>query len=156
YFLRTIRGMYLLQTSSLFVVDNAYLPVHVLRHPRSTTVVQVWHAEGALKRFGRDTLHPLREPERSFLHRNYDWVVTSGEAAREPWSRAFTTPLDRVLALGSPRTDLFHDQVELAAARERALAANPGLAGRRVVLYAPTFRGRGREKHAGPGFDAAR
>jgi CDP-ribitol ribitolphosphotransferase len=156
YVLRTIRGMYLLETSSLFVVDNAYLPVHVMPHRRSTTVVQVWHAEGALKRFGRDTAHGLSEPERSFLHHNYDWVVTSGETAREPWSRAFMTPLDHVLALGSPRTDLFRDEAELAAARARVIAANPGLAGRRVVLYAPTFRGRGRDKHAGPGFDAAR
>ena len=31
----------------------------------------------------------------------------------------------------------------------------PVLDGRRVVLHAPTFRGRGAGKHAAPGFDAA-
>ena len=30
---------------------------------------------GALKRFGLDTLQPIAEPERTFLHRNYDAVV---------------------------------------------------------------------------------
>jgi CDP-ribitol ribitolphosphotransferase len=36
------------------------------------------------------------------------------------------------------------------------LASYPALIGRRVVLYAPTFRGRGIGKHAAPGVDAAR
>lgn len=155
YAVRLVRGMYLLQTSRLFVVDNAYLPVHVARHRPGTTVVQVWHAEGALKRFGADTIRPLELPERAFLHRNYDWVVASGEASRAAWSRAFRTPVERVLPLGSPRTDFFFDAAAMAAARARVIAAHPALAGRRVILYAPTFRGRGRGKRPAPGLDVA-
>ena len=156
YALRLVRGTYLLRTSPLVVVDNAWLPVHVAPHGARTEVVQVWHAEGALKRFGVDTVAPLAEPERTFLHRHYDWVVTSGEASREAWSRAFRTPLDRVVALGSPRTDLFFDAAAMAAARARVLAAHPALEGRRVILYAPPFRGRGRGKRPGRGLDARR
>jgi CDP-glycerol glycerophosphotransferase (TagB/SpsB family) len=156
YATRLVRGMYLLRTSPLVVVDNAYLPVHVAPHRASTQVVQVWHAEGALKRFGMDAAHPPDEPERTFLHRHYDWVVTSGEASRTPWSKALRTPLDRVLALGSPRTDFFFDSDAIAQARAGILAAYPVLAGRRVVLYAPTFRGRGRGKRPGAGLDIGR
>jgi CDP-ribitol ribitolphosphotransferase len=156
YAARLVRGMYLLRTSPLVVVDNAWLPIHVAPHPSRTTVVQVWHAEGALKRFGVDTARPLDEPERTFLHRHYDWVVTSGEASREPWSRALRTPLERVVALGSPRTDFFFDRDALAAARDRVLAAYPALAGRRMILYAPTFRGRGPGKRPGGVLDAPR
>lgn len=156
YALRLIRGTYLLRTSRLVVVDNAWLPVHVAPHRRETQVVQVWHAEGALKRFGMDAVRPPAEPERTFLHRHYDWVVTSGEASRAAWSRAFRTPLERVLALGSPRTDLFFDPSAMAAARARVVAAHPELDGRRVVLFAPTFRGRGRAKRPGAGLDAER
>ena len=156
YGIRMIRAMYHLRTASLVVVDNAWLPVHVARHPARTTVVQVWHAVGALKRFGLDTVPPPHEPERSFLHRYYDFVVSSGEASREPWSRAFGTPLDRVLPLGSPRTDMLVDGDALARARERVLQRYPALRERRVVTYAPTFRGRGRGKRPAPGLDAAR
>jgi CDP-ribitol ribitolphosphotransferase len=151
-----VRGMYLLRTSRLVVVDNAYLPVHVAPHRAATEVVQVWHAEGALKRFGADAARPLDEPERTFLHHHYDWVVTAGEASRAAYSRALRTPIERVLALGSPRTDLFFDEAAGAAARARVLATHPLLEGRRVVLYAPTFRGRGRAKRPGAGLDAAR
>ena len=145
YLARLVRGTYLLRTSSLFVVDNAYLPVHVAPHRRATTVVQVWHAVGALKRFGADTTTGLTEPERSFLHRYYDYVVCAGEASRAGYAAALRTPLDRVLPLGVARTDFFFDPGAVAAARERVLARYPALRAGRVVLYAPTFRGRGRE-----------
>jgi teichoic acid ribitol-phosphate primase len=153
YLARLVRGTYLLRTSSLFVVDNAYLPVHVAPHRPGTTVVQVWHAVGALKRFGADTTSGLAHPEHSFLHRNYDYVVCAGEASREPYSRALRTPLDHVLPLGVARTDFFFDPAALAAARERVLSAYPRLREGRVILYAPTFRGRGRAKRDAPGFD---
>ena len=156
YALRMARAMYHLRTAGLVVIDNAWLPVHVAPHPARTTVVQVWHAAGALKRFGVDTVAPLAEPERTFLHRGYDWVVTSGEASRVPWSRALRTPLERVAALGSPRTDLFFDGAAMAATRARVLDAHPALRGRRVITYAPTFRGRGRGKRPSGGLDAPR
>jgi CDP-glycerol glycerophosphotransferase (TagB/SpsB family) len=156
YAARLVRGLYLLRTSRLFVVDNAYLPVHVAPHRAGTEVVQVWHAEGALKRFGADVVGRMAEPERTFLHRHYDWVVTSGEASREAWSRAFRTPLERVLPLGSPRTDVFFDTAARTAARARVIAAYPQLDGRRVILHAPTFRGRGRAKRPGGVLDPRR
>jgi teichoic acid ribitol-phosphate primase len=156
YLARLVRGMYHLRTARLFVVDNAYLPVHVAPHRPGTTVVQVWHAAGALKRFGVDGATPLPEPERTFLHRYYDWVVTSGEASRPAWSVALRTPLERVIPLGTPRTDLFFDARAVAEAQARLLAAYPKLRGRRVVLYAPTFRGRGPAKRGAGTLDAVR
>ena len=155
YLLRVARGMYHLRTAGLVIVDNAWLPVHVAPHRAGTTVVQVWHAAGALKRFGADTLAGLQEPERTFLHRYYDFAIASGEAGRGPWSRALRTPLDGVLALGTPRTDLFFDLEALAAARKLVLGVHPSLAGKRIVLYAPTFRGRGRGKFGANSLDGA-
>lgn len=156
YLLRVVRGMYHVRTAGLVVIDNAWLPVHVAPHRAGTTVVQVWHAAGALKRFGLDAHRRLNEPERTFLHRYYDFVVTSGEVSRAPWSAALRTPVQRVLPMGTPRTDLFFDAAGLAAARDRVLAAHPSLMGRRVILYAPTFRGRGAAKREGASLDAVR
>ena len=156
YLLRVVRGTYHVRTAGLVIVDNAYLPVHVAPHRPRTTVVQVWHASGALKRFGVDTVAPPAEPERTFLHRHYDYVIAAGEQSRVPWSRALRTPVDRVLPLGAPRTDIFFDADALAAARGRILAAHPALRDRRIVLYAPTFRGRGRDRIGALGLDGNR
>jgi CDP-glycerol glycerophosphotransferase (TagB/SpsB family) len=154
YFARTVRGTYYVWTSGLVILDNAYLPVHVARHRPATTVVQVWHAAAALKRFGLDG--PLeREAERGFLHRHYDYVVVGGEAARAPYASALRTPMDRILAIGTPRTDFFFDREAMDAARRRLLDLHPQLRDRRVALYAPTFRGRGEGKRLS-GFDGSR
>ena len=155
YLVRLVRGMYHLQTARP-VRRSTTRTCRSTSPPtgRRTTVVQVWHAAGALKRFGLDTTTPLAEPERTFLHRYYDAVVVGGEWTRAPYAAALRTPIERVLALGSPRTDFFFDEEALAAARARVLAVHPELAGRRVVLYAPTFRGRGVGKRAAPGMDA--
>jgi CDP-glycerol glycerophosphotransferase (TagB/SpsB family) len=156
YLVRLIRGTYFLQTSGLVVVDNAWFPIHVAPHRPETTVVQVWHAAGALKRFGLDAPVADHEAERTFLHRYYDYVVVAGQTSREPYASALRTPRHRVLPLGSPRTDFFFDEAQMGAARQRLLARHPDLRHRRVVLYAPTFRGRGGAKRAAPSFNAAR
>ena len=156
YLLRLVRGMYYLSTSRLFIVDNAYFPIHVAPHRPGTTVVQVWHAAGALKHFGLDGTDVEQEAERAFLHRHYDYAVVAGEPSRAAYSTALRTPIDRVLPLGTPRTDFFFDPAAMSAARERLLDAHPQLRDRRIVLYAPTFRGRGEARHAASGFDAAR
>lgn len=148
YLARLVRGMYHLRTAGLFVVDNAYLPIHVAPHRPATTVVQVWHAPGALKRFGLDAHTPPGEPERRFLHRHYDYVVCTAERSRLAWAAAFGVAPDRVLPLGTPRTDFFADADAVAATRARVLDRYPVLRDRRVVLYAPTFRGRGAAKRA--------
>jgi CDP-glycerol glycerophosphotransferase (TagB/SpsB family) len=156
YLLRAIRGMYFLRTARVFVVDNAYLPVHVAPHRASTFVIQVWHAASAVKRFGIDTVVPPAEPERTFLHRYYDAVLVSSEAVRGLYSRSLRTPIEHVLALGVPRTDLFSDPTALAGARAHVLARHPQLAGRTVVLYAPTLRGRGASKRSTGALDPVR
>ncbi len=156
YLVRVVRGLYHVRTAGLVVVDNAYLPVHVAPHRRRATVVQVWHATGALKRFGVDTVVPPVEPEATFLHRYYDYVIAAGEQSRVPWSRALRTPVERVLPLGAPRTDIFFDPGAVARSRDRILAAHPVLRDRRIVLFAPTFRGRGRDRTGALGLDGAR
>jgi CDP-ribitol ribitolphosphotransferase len=148
YLLHLVRGTYHLATSRFFIVDNAYLPVHVLPHRAGTTVIQVWHAMGALKRFGLDVESERRPVESGFLHKNYDYVIVGSETAVGPYASALRTGPDRVVPLGCARTDFFFDETAMRHAGEHIAARHPELSGRSVVLYAPTFRGAGQEKHS--------
>jgi len=154
YLLRMTRAAYHLATAHFFIVDNAFLPVHVGPHRRGTTVVQVWHAGGALKEFGVDVHPPNREVENRFIHKYYDYVIVGSEAAVKPYASALRTPEARVLPLGVARTDFFFDEERMAEARSRILAAHPALVGRKVIVYAPTFRGYGTDKRPGQRLDA--
>src|SRR5207344_3232983 len=45
-----------LATARLFIVDDYFFPIYVVRPRRGTTIVQTWHASGAFKRFGYSVL----------------------------------------------------------------------------------------------------
>ena len=154
YLMRLTRGTFHLATARHFIVDNAYLPIHVIPHRKATSVYQVWHAGGALKKFGVDVRPPNRVVENRFIHKHYDYVIVGSESAVEPYASALRTPAQHVLPLGVARTDFFFDEKAMADARERVLAANPQLRDRTVALYAPTFRGHGDEKAPHQGLDA--
>jgi CDP-ribitol ribitolphosphotransferase len=156
YMGRLLRGAYHVATARLVVLDNAYLPVHAMPHRAATVVVQVWHAAGALKKFGLDTKAPERRVENRFVHRYYDRVIVGSRAAIGPYSSALRTPVDKVVPLGVPRTDLFFDRAANSRAITRVQEAHPVLKGRRVVLFAPTFRGHGIGKSAADGLDVLR
>jgi CDP-ribitol ribitolphosphotransferase len=148
YLASMVLACYHLATARLFIVDNAYLPVHVVRHRPETTVIQVWHAASALKKFGLDAPSAERAVEDRFVHRNYDYVIVGSESAVEPFSTALRTSPDQVVALGEARTDLFFDGAAMEKAREAVYRSHPELRGKKVALYAPTFRGVGESKYA--------
>lgn len=143
-----LRSGFHLATARVFVVDDYFFAMYVI-HPRPGTFrVQVWHAAGAFKKFGYSVL------DRSFgadetlvervpIHANYDLCLVSAAATVAPhYAEAFRMPLNRFTSgIGIPRTDLFFDDARraLVVADVRRHYAIP--ADRRVVLYAPTFRG---------------
>jgi CDP-ribitol ribitolphosphotransferase len=135
-----------LATARLTVVDDYYFPMYVVPKRRGTTFVQVWHACGALKRFGYSL------GDRSFgagrrrgdvaIHSNYDLCLVSAARFAPFYAEAFGAPVERFTArLGVPRTDLFFDDARAARARTELRRHYAIPEDKRVVLYAPTFRG---------------
>jgi CDP-ribitol ribitolphosphotransferase len=145
--LRSLRAGYLLATSRLVVVDDYFFPMYVIRPRPSTTFVQVWHACGALKRFGysledRSFGRRARRNGELRMHSNYDLCLVSSASVAPFYADAFRLPLTRFTArLGIPRTDFFHDAGRLGRAADDVRRRYAIPAGRRVILYAPTFRG---------------
>jgi len=138
---------YHLARARIFIVDDYFFPIYVIRPRPGTTIVQTWHACGAFKRFGYSVLDKsfgadAATAERVRIHGNYDICLVGSQTAAIHYAEAFRQPLERfVTNLGVPRTDVLFGEDRLArtAADLRRRYAIPD--GRRVVLYAPTFRG---------------
>lgn len=135
-----------LATARLTVVDDYYFPMYVVPKRPGTTFVQVWHACGALKRFGYSlgdrTFGAGRRRSEVAIHTGYDLCLVSAARFAPFYAEAFGVPVELFTArLGIPRTDLFFDQ-ERVARTTSELRRRYGIPeGKRVVLYAPTFRG---------------
>ncbi|HXI45963.1 MAG TPA: CDP-glycerol glycerophosphotransferase family protein [Candidatus Acidoferrales bacterium] len=136
-----------LATARLFVVDDHYLPMYAIRPRSGTARVQVWHACGAFKKFGYSLADKAFGADAATLeafpiHTNYDRCLVSAMRFAPFYAEAFRQPVERFTShYGIPRTDLFFDAPRAAAiaADVRRRYAIPE--GRRVILYAPTFRG---------------
>jgi CDP-glycerol glycerophosphotransferase (TagB/SpsB family)/glycosyltransferase involved in cell wall biosynthesis len=102
-------------------------------------VIQLWHACGAFKKFGMEDTNVFPAVD-NLYHKRYGLVSVSSESIRPIYANAFNIPVDRVQALGVPRTDVFFDPSYREKAASTVYAALPQLVGKRVILYAPTFR----------------
>ena len=147
-----LRQLWYAATSELCLVDG-YVPAVSLPGSHRGKVVQVWHAPGAIKKFGYQALdtpagRSCRAARALRMHRGYDLVVAGMPGAVCALSEAFDVPTEKIAPLGLPRIDYLRSP-ELAELREKryaraesAVADAFGGGGdpRLTVLYAPTFR----------------
>ncbi len=134
--------MKLYAEAGFVVICDNFLPVASCQKRKETHVIQLWHACGCYKKFGYDAKDDIPEDYRGAnVYRNADLVTVSGEAAVEPFASAMRLPQDCVKAMGVSRTDLYYSSHWRERCRERFYERYPQAVGKRVVLWAPTFRG---------------
>lgn len=133
-------------TSKVVVLDEFTPYIHYFDIRPETKIVQLWHACGAFKTFGFTRLgKPKGSPQKTRNHRNYDYVTVSTANVKKCHSEGFGIPTDHVVPTGIPRTDVFFDENYKTRTRSRLLEQYPQLQGKKVVLFAPTFRGHVKE-----------
>lgn len=125
----------------VIICDN-FLPAASCRKRHETKVIQLWHACGCYKKFGYDTEDDIpRNYHGANVYRNTDLVTVSGEAAVKPFSSAMRLPESCIRATGVSRTDLYFMDSWKKACTERFYRKYPEATGKKLVLWAPTFRG---------------
>ncbi len=130
------------------VLEDASDVVSCLPLRPQTKVVQLWHACGAFKKWGLSTAAKKfgaskKQIERHPFYGNLSLVTVSSPEVEWAYREAMgleDTP-EVVRPLGISRTDVFFDEDFIRTSRALLEEAAPGIAGRKVILYAPTFRG---------------
>lgn len=136
----TVKAYHLATSHFVFMNDN-FMPMAKLNFKKDAVITQLWHAEGAFKRFG---LH-IEQPEEI---RNLEikgnskltYVVCSSEGVADIYAGAFGIPVEKVLPLGAPRVDEFFKKVNVERLRSEFDREYPECKGKKLILYAPTFR----------------
>lgn len=130
----------------IIVLDDFYPQIHSICLKKETKLLQLWHACGAFKTFGFSRLNKQGGPEQdSSNHRSYDYAMVSGTGIADIYSEAFGISPEKVKPLGVPRTDIFFDDDYKKTIREMLGKKYPVLKGKKVILFAPTFRGDGKK-----------
>lgn len=138
FFTRKAYG--LARSRYIFLNDN-FMPLASLHLGKKVVVTQLWHAEGAFKRFGQDISQPPEIRAREAAgNAKLTFVICSSESVAPHYTSAFHVRPEQVLPLGSPRTDFFFRPQDITALRARFNEQYPQCRGKKLVLYAPTFR----------------
>ncbi len=114
-----------------------------------TVVTQLWHGCGAFKKFGFSTADSIFGASRSEMinypfHTHYTHATVSSPEVQWAFEEAmrYSRESGVVKPLGSSRTDIFYDEEFIEGAKAELYEKFPAAKGKKVILYAPTFRGR--------------
>ena len=128
------------RAGTVVLCDN-FLPAASCKARPETRVIQLWHACGALKKFGYDTREDIDPSYRGHVFRNTQVVTVSSPFSIAPFASAMRLDKSCILPVGVSRTDRFFDQKWIEMSKKEAFAEHPEWEGKKVVLWAPTFRG---------------
>lgn len=131
----------LLATSEYVFLNDNFLPMGKLNFRKDAVITQLWHAEGAFKKFG------LHIPQNDALRKaeiaangKLSYVVCSSEGVRKIYAEAFGVDEKKVLPLGAPRVDYLKDEKHKETAIAEIHQKYPQTKNKKILLYAPTFR----------------
>ena len=143
--LKTIKKfLYLYATSKVVIVDDYFRLLNTVKKRKGVTVIQLWHACGAFKTFGFTRLGKSGGPKQNEPnHRMYDYAIVSSQEIAKHYAEGFGISDNNVVATGIPRTDVFMNKEYAEDVRERFFRQYPNLKSKKIILFAPTFRGKG-------------
>lgn len=128
--------------SKYILLDDFFRALNFAKIRKDQQIVQLWHGAGALKNTGYLRSEGEKHKKSRFKgHKHYTFVLATSEGSRECMARSFDTDMQKVHALGSPRTDIFFDEAYVAEKKAALQERFPWMKGRKVIVFAPTYRG---------------
>lgn len=143
YSFQIFRQMYHIATSKVVLLDGYCILVSILPKKKDQKVIQMWHALGAIKKFGWQNVdnpdgHSVEVAEIMKMHRNYDYIIAPGKITGEIFSEAFNTSYENVRFYGLPRIDYLRNSKYDQYLKIKEIY--PQVEEKINVLYVPTFR----------------
>ena len=143
YCIHMLKIMYYLATSKICILDSYCIPVSILKHKKKLKIIQIWHASGAVKKFGYQIIDK-KEGANSLvaqlmcMHKNYDYVIAPSETTKNIFSEAFNIPREKIIKLGLPRLEyIINTKYDKS---DEIYRQYPHLKNKKNILYIPTFR----------------
>ncbi|GBG95011.1 CDP-glycerol glycerophosphotransferase [Ligilactobacillus salitolerans] len=130
----------------LIFADNyfAFLGGCAFDHSQ-TKVIQLWHANGAVKTFGWEeprTKNRSKSDKTRFqkVYDQFDDFIVGSDKMGEVFCNSYHQSPEKIQVLGYPRTDLLFANEKTIQTRKQIYLKHPELVNQEIILYAPTYR----------------
>lgn len=128
-------------TAEYVFICDYFLPVASCKKRPETKVVQLWHSCGLMKKIAFDTGEDIPKNYRGSMFDNYSYLTLSADICVDVHARALRLPRERIFATGVSRTDHYFDKKWNERCRAHFYEQHPEARGKKIALWAPTFRG---------------
>ena len=149
YAKRVLNAVEDIATAKYVFLNEASNAISAIPLRPETKVIQLWHGCGAFKKFGFSTADLIfgasrKEQLKHPFNKNYSLVTVSSPEVVWAYKEAMNMPEDSdiIQPVGSSRTDIFFNDEYIEKAYENVYSLIPNAKGKKIILYAPTFRGR--------------
>ncbi len=117
-----------LSTMKVIIVDNYFPELSIIEESK---IIQIWHATGAIKKFGWESPQTLERSQvaKDRFQKVYNQmtaIVVGSKAMKEIFVTSYRIPSNRVKMIGTPRSQYFLHRIESNLVSD--------------FLYAPTYR----------------
>lgn len=130
--------------SKIIIADNYFPFLAALPKNDERIVVQVWHANGAIKKFGLEDPKNKNRSQKDNdrfkkVYQTFTHYAVGSETMGRIFQRSCGAKAEKILPFGFPRTDAYlaYSPEEW---RQQFFELNPELQGEKLWLYAPTYR----------------
>ncbi len=130
-----------LAQSGTIVIDDHVQVFDWLKLDPDTKVIQLWHAGAGFKSSGYSRWGSGGCPAPQSCHRQYTYGIAGSKNIAHFFSEVWGINDEQVLPTGMPRMDEFLDEQYIEAKKCELYEKYPMCQGKKVILFAPTYRG---------------
>ena len=135
-----------LAESDLIFLDDHAPVLDWLRLRERTEVVQLWHAGAGFKSSGYSRWGHIGCPAPVSCHRQYKYGIAGSRQIAHFFSEVWGINDEQVLPTGMPRMDEYLDPDYHARKKKELYEQYPMCKGKKVILFAPTYRGKNKKE----------
>lgn len=150
-----LKQIAMVATSELVITDGYIPAVSICSGLHRAKCIQIWHALGAIKKFGKQSLDTPAGRDRKIsetlkMHEGYDRLIGGFPGAKSAFSDAFGYSQSCIDAIGLPRVQYLVNRKETICGNtlvtDRYLPSilkyilKLRSQGKKAIIYAPTFR----------------
>nr|MBQ8252516.1 CDP-glycerol glycerophosphotransferase family protein [Lachnospiraceae bacterium] len=136
--------VYKLSKSGTVILDDHAPCLDWLKLVDDTKVIQLWHAGAGFKSSGYSRWGHIGGPNAVSCHRQYSFGIAGSKNIAHFFSEVWGMNDEQVLATGMPRMDEYLNPEYREKKTREIYEKYPFCQGKKVILFAPTYRGRGK------------
>lgn len=134
-----------ISSAKVIICDNYFPFLAGIKKRKNSTIIQIWHASGAIKCFGwedRNTKNRTFLDKRRFtkVYNSLDEYIVGSDIMGNIFEKSYSAAPYKIRKTGYPRSDIYFDEEKVARKRGKFYEQFPDLKNKRIILYAPTYR----------------